>query len=224
MTFGKRQLMIGALVAALGTAVYLNWQFSGVQPVSVSGAEESSSVSKQLGQTTYVNTELSGEDAYFSDSSLSSDDIIDDDEESVAEKSEPEVKETAAVTDDKLDKLSSEQREFFLSEKEKRDDLYEETMEDLKDILEAADRSENAKTEAVKAADALAKNVKAQNDIETEIKAKGFSECIAAINNSCCTVILPKNELNDASVVTVKDIVSRHAGVEFENITITPVN
>ena len=53
MTFGKRQLMIGALVAALGTAVYLNWQFSGVQPVSVSGADESSSISKQLGQRSF---------------------------------------------------------------------------------------------------------------------------------------------------------------------------
>ena len=191
MTFGKRQLMIGALVAALGTAVYLNWQFSGVQPVSVSGADESSSISKQLGQTTYVNTELSGEEAYPSD-------ISDDAEQANAEETVPEAAETAAAADDKL---TGEQREFFRSEKEKRDDLHEETMEELKEILEAADSSENA----------------------TEIKAKGFSECITAINNSFCTVILPKNELNDASVVTVKDIVSRHAGVEFENITITPV-
>ncbi len=213
MTFGKRQLMIGALVAALGTAVYLNWQFSGVQPVSVSGADESSSISKQLGQTTYVNTELSGEEAYPSD-------ISDDAEQANAEETVSEAAETAAAADDKL---TGEQREFFRSEKEKRDDLHEETMEELKEILEAADSSENAKTEAVKAADSLAKTVKAQNDIETEIKAKGFSECITAINNSFCTVILPKNELNDASVVTVKDIVSRHAGVEFENITITPV-
>ena len=215
MTFGKRQLMIGALVAALGTAVYLNWQFSGVQPVSVSGAEESSSISKQLGQTTYVNTELSGEEAYPSDIVSNAD---------VSEEESTDAMETAASAEEKPDNLSSEQREFFMSEKEKRDELYEETMEDLKDILESADSSDNAKTEAVKAADALAKNIKAQNDIETEIKAKGFSECIAAINNSFCTVILPKNELNDASVVTVKDIVSRHAGVEFGNITITPVN
>ena len=90
MTFGKRQLMIGALVAALGTAVYLNWQFSGVQPVSVSGADESSSISKQLGQTTYVNTELSGEEAYPSD-------ISDDAEQANAEETVSEAAETAAA-------------------------------------------------------------------------------------------------------------------------------
>ena len=59
MTFGKRQLMVAAMVAALGTAVYLNWQFSGVEPVSVNDTSTSISTSKQLGQTTYVNTEVS---------------------------------------------------------------------------------------------------------------------------------------------------------------------
>ena len=28
MAFGKRQLVLAALVAALGAAVYLNWKFS----------------------------------------------------------------------------------------------------------------------------------------------------------------------------------------------------
>ena len=59
MTFGKRQLVIAAMVTALGTAVYLNWQFSGVEPVSVNDKPSSISTSKQLGQTTYVNTEVS---------------------------------------------------------------------------------------------------------------------------------------------------------------------
>ena len=59
MTFGKRQLVIAALVAALGAAVYLNWQFTGNTPAAVTQAEESSE--KQLGQTTYVNTEVSSQ-------------------------------------------------------------------------------------------------------------------------------------------------------------------
>ncbi len=70
MTFGKRQLLIAAMVAALGTAVYLNWQFSGVEPVSVNDDKQSVSVSKQLGQTTYVNTEVSGEKSEKSEKSM----------------------------------------------------------------------------------------------------------------------------------------------------------
>ena len=57
MTFGKRQLVIAAMVVALGSAVYLNWQFSGTTPVDVTSTDESTT--KQLGQTTYVNTEIS---------------------------------------------------------------------------------------------------------------------------------------------------------------------
>ncbi len=57
MNFGKRQIVMAALVAALGTAVYLNWQFS---PAStVTDGQEESLPEKQLGQTMYVNTELS---------------------------------------------------------------------------------------------------------------------------------------------------------------------
>lgn len=34
MKFGKRQIILGALILALGSAVYLNWQFGSVAPVN----------------------------------------------------------------------------------------------------------------------------------------------------------------------------------------------
>lgn len=205
MTFGKRQLVIGALVAALGAAVYLNWQFSGAQPVSVSESPESSAAEKQLGKTTYVNTEISEED---SSSHSGSEDIKDE-----------SAQETAAATAPS-EKLTQEQREFFGSERKKREELQERTMEDLTGLAEGTDGSETAKTEAVKAAQEMADAIKKQADIEAEIKTKGFAECIVSINNGSCTVILTKDELNDATAITVKDIVNRQTGISFENITI----
>ena len=105
MTFGKRQLLIGALVAALGAAVYLNWQFSAAQPVSVAGSSEASSV-KQLGQTTYVNTELSGEEAALTDSG-------NEGEEALPTEAEEQ-------TAEENDSLSAEQKEYFTSERKNR--------------------------------------------------------------------------------------------------------
>lgn len=212
MTFGKRQLLIGALVAALGAAVYLNWQFSGAKPVSVSESPESSVSQKQLGQTTYVNTELSGEEASPGEEPDS------EGTESSTEPSGESAKQTAA---EQCGSLTQEQREFFGSEKSKRDELQEKTMEDLTEIVGAAEGTDTAKTEAVKAAEVLADVIKKQGDIETEIRTKGFCECIVSINNSFCTVVVTKEELNDATAITIKDIVNRQAGIDFENITIT---
>ncbi len=220
MTFGKRQLVIAALVTALGTAVYLNWQFSGVEPVSVNDVPETSSVSKQLGQTTYVNTEVS-------------------DAEMSKPESKAETKKTAEVsqvsqspqvsqaledkTTEVTSRLSKEQQSYFSSERAKREQLQDQAAEALSDMIESASTSETAKKDAVKAAEKIAESIKVQGDIEAEIKTKGFEECLVSINNTTCTVIVPKGNLNDATAITIKDIVNRQAGIAFDKITVTEI-
>ncbi len=207
MTFGKRQLMIAAMVAALGTAVYLNWQFSGVEPVSVTDSRPAESVSKQLGQTTYVNTEVSGAKSEKSDVSKS--------ETSKKEKVKETVQEVSSI-------LTKEQQEYFSSERAKRTQSQDKAQEALSDIIEGS-TSETAKKDALKIAEKLANTIKAEGDIEAEIRTKGFSECLVSINNGNCTVIVAKGNLNEATALTVKDIVNRQAGIEFDKITVTEI-
>ena len=52
MKFGKKQLVLASLVLALGTAVYLNWQFAGTNRLPVDSA---SSTVSQLGAAQLVN-------------------------------------------------------------------------------------------------------------------------------------------------------------------------
>ena len=207
MTFGKRQLMVAAMVAALGTAVYLNWQFSGVEPVSVTDSQPSESVSKNLGQTTYVNTEVSGAKSEKSEVSKS--------ESSKAEKVKETVQEVSSI-------LTKEQQEYFSSEMAKRAQTQDKAQEGLEDIIEGS-TSETAKKDALKIAERLANTIKAEGDIEAEIKTKGFAECLVMINNGSCTVIVAKGNLNEATAVTIKDIVVRQAGIEFDRITVTEI-
>lgn len=58
MKFGKKQLVLASLVLALGAAVYLNWQFSGVNklPVSDTSSEVSQLGAAQLVNNAYVET------------------------------------------------------------------------------------------------------------------------------------------------------------------------
>ena len=53
MKFRKRQLILASLIIALGTAVYLNWQFSGNKALEVTNILDSSS--DELGEARYVN-------------------------------------------------------------------------------------------------------------------------------------------------------------------------
>ncbi len=219
MTFGKRQLLIGALVVALGAAVYLNWQFSGVQPVSTSAAEEASQT-KQLGQTVYVNTELSNESAEVSQETKEASKESSDksSKKSESTESEPSVIETAAELDSGL---TEEQYTFFQNAKQRRAEAHNTAVEALTEVIEAADSTDTDVKDAAAAAADLASTIKSEADAETEIKTKGFKECIVTINNGSCTVIVTEKELNDATAVTIKDIINRQTGIDFDKITIT---
>lgn len=199
MTFGKRQLVIAALVVALGAAVYLNWQFSGNDPVAVAGTEESST--KQLGQTTYVNTEVTSSEASKSGNK----------------------EESSTKTTDKTKAVAAESEEIsghFADERTKRAQSDAKAVETLSDIIEAASSSESAKKEAVSAAEELAKNIKAQSDTESEIKSKGFEDAFVSINNNNCNVMVYGGKLDDVSALAIKDIVNRQAGIAFDKITV----
>ena len=53
MAFGKRQLVLAALVVALGAAVYLNWQFSDNRALLATNTVTTSQ--KELGEAQSVN-------------------------------------------------------------------------------------------------------------------------------------------------------------------------
>ncbi len=52
MKFGKKQLVLASMVLALGAAVYLNWQFAGVNKLPV---QDTSSTVSELGAAQLVN-------------------------------------------------------------------------------------------------------------------------------------------------------------------------
>lgn len=68
MLLGKRQIVLSALVVALGLAIYLNWQYANVN-VATDGKLDnsgSSSSTKNYGEAELVNNNVSGSaDTYF---------------------------------------------------------------------------------------------------------------------------------------------------------------
>lgn len=202
MTFGKRQLVIASLVVALGAAVYLNWQFSDAENIVANESEVSSS--KQLGQTTYVNTELS--------STVST--------EKKSETSKEVSEKESDQTSNKTKTVNTEVSEgHFAAEKAKRDKSNEKTLESLADVMESTEDSNNK--DAASSAEKIASNIKVQTDIENEIITRGFEDALVIINNDNCSVSVFGGNLDDASAIVIKDIVNRQAGIDFDKITVS---
>ena len=55
------------------------------------------------------------------------------------------------------------------------------------------------------------------------IRPKGFSENVVSINGDYADVCIGMNELSQAQIAQIEDIVKRKTGIPAENITISPV-
>lgn len=198
MTFGKRQLVIAALVASLGAAVYLNWQFSGNAPAveTQTEAQSSRASDSSLGKTTYVNTTPT----------------------------EQSSKQTSSQESSRSETSQSSSTGAFDNERKKRAKADAEALEVLSDIIESASNGEQAKKDAVAASEALAAAIKVTADLENMIAMKGFDDVYVAVNNDSCTVTVKGGELTEENLLSIRDLVNRQAGISFDKITVSGVS
>lgn len=202
MKFGKRQLVLAALVVALGAAVYLNWQFADNNALI---QQTSASANKEIGQAQFVNN--------------STDSSVSKDKNTGGNTSSNSSKDTGG----KKTQPSEDALAYFAQVKVERQKTHDGAVDLAKEVLEAADSSDEAKKEAVVKAAEIAKNMEQETNIESLIKAKGFSQCLAFIQNGECSIVVCKGELDDDGVISIKDIVAGQSGIEFDNIKITEV-
>ena len=203
MKIGKRQLVLASLVLALGAAVYLNWVFSGDQKLVATDALTSE---KEYGQAQLVNA--SGET--LEESALSQ-----APEESTAESgTEPETASTAGKIH------SATLAEARLSRQQARDSATEL----LEDFLKEGDASsEELKAAAEKAAE-IADAILQEDNIENLIKAKGYEDCVAMLENGECNIMVMLETAQPNDAVVIKDIVRGQTDLAYDKIKIIEVD
>lgn len=174
---GRRRMVTAALVMALGTAVYLNWQFSGNQELL---ASDTLSSEREMGTAQLVNGDAEETDA------------------SAAE----------------------EQESVFTQAKLSRQKARDEAVEMLEEVLKDSESSEEAKKEAVAQSAVIAQNVLKENNIENLVKAKGYADCVAVIQDDECSVIVGQKLENASDAVVIQDIVVGQTDFAPEKIKI----
>lgn len=200
MKFGKRQLVLAALVVALGAAVYLNWQFSDNSDLLAANTTVESG--KELGEAEFVNNNTA--------SSLTS-----STEENTSSSSADGDSSSSSASN-----ISSSAEQYFAQAKVSRQQARDDAVDSLKEIIDSVQSSESAKAEAVKQAAEIAKNIEQESNIENLIKAKGFAECLAFLQNGECSVVVSSTGLLDNEAITIKDIVAGQSGISYDKIKI----
>ena len=116
--------------------------------------------------------------------------------------------------------LSKEQQGYFASERAKRQSAQDGVIDRAKEIFDTENASEDEKSEAQRDVEKMLKTFTLQDSIESIVKAKGFTDCLCYISDEGVTVIVPKEQLNDAAALMIDDAVTAHYKVSYENISI----
>ena len=103
-----------------------------------------------------------------------------------------------------------------LSRQQARDEALE--------VLQSVAKNTSALPEAVEAALAdiakIAEDIDSESKIETIVKAKGFDDCIAVINDGSATIIVKTDGLLASQVAQINEIVYEQSGILPTNLKI----
>ena len=203
MAIRKRQLVLAALVVALGAAVYLNWQFGGNSQIVDAGT----SVSDKELAAQLVNGSVDS-----SPSSAVSEAVSSAVSGNVASEASSEAANTGANTDVNT---------YFAQARLERQKSRDASQELVQKVLDDTTADENTKTEAANQAAEISQNIVTETNIENLVKSKGFVDCVAFIQNGACNVVVQKDgEFASADAIAIKDIVVAQAKISADKITI----
>lgn len=210
MGFGKRQLILAALVVSLGAAVYLNWQFSDHGQITAVDANASG---QELGAAQLVNgSVVSSEDDEISMGEESASETIVGMESSVASSDAvEEIQQTEGnVTED-----------YFTEASINRQKTRDEAVELLNGILNNSEATAEETQQAVEQSSVIAKNMLSESNIESMVRSKGYTNCVAFIQNDECSLVVGKEtEFTEEDAAAIRDIVVDQSSVPYSNIKI----
>ena len=115
---------------------------------------------------------------------------------------------------------NAEEENYFTATALNRQHSRDEAIDVLKLVCESEESTEEAKAEATAKISQIAVDIQNENNIETLVKAKGFTECVAIISEGSVSVIVGAEELQAAEAAQILAIVYDTTGVNPENVSI----
>ena len=206
--FKKNQLIITALALMIAVAGYLSF-------TDKNGKDEKVAMEASA-DTADLSYEISAED------DLAEADIFTEDNSSEA------VSAADGVVEESLENpgeavMASSSMDYASEMKLGREQVRSKNKETLLEIINNTNIDEAAKQDALNQMVAMTDIAERENAAEMLLEAKGFTDVVVSITDNTADVVLDMGEVTDAKRAQIEDIVKRKAGIEAENIIITPI-
>lgn len=198
--FKRNQIIIAALAVMIAAAGYLN--YSGTL---FPGETDSQETSADLASQELLD--ISEEDM-----SASTQDIESQDDDGNVEGTPGE----AVLT-------SGGAQGVVAEAKVSREQVRAQNKESLMEIIDNENLSDEQKQDAVNQMVAMTDLAEKEVAAETLLASKGFTDTVVSLTEDSADVVVHAQELTDANLAQIEDIITRKTGVPAQNVVITPV-
>jgi len=130
---------------------------------------------------------------------------------------EPEMTETVPV----ISTAKAEGENYFASARKERDSARSQAEELIREIAENEESTADAKAEADNKLKKSAENIKAEGEIESFVKAKGYEDCITYVEDDEIRVIVKAEKLESDKVAQISEIVVSKTNYKPSQIVIS---
>lgn len=113
--------------------------------------------------------------------------------------------------------------DYFAEARLNRTKARDEAMELLKSVVADTNNTEEARNQATQEIGVIATNIEKEANIESLIKAKGFSDCVAVIGGGNVNIVVKSSGLQANEAAQLNEIVVNETGISADKIKIIEV-
>ena len=112
---------------------------------------------------------------------------------------------------------------YFEKARKERENTYNDAVSEYEEIEKSTKVSEEDKSKAYQAHIQLVERSEKQTNIESLIKAKGFSDCLVIIGEKEINAVVAAESLSESELLQIQDLILSVVEVPLEQIKIIPI-
>ena len=116
-----------------------------------------------------------------------------------------------------------EDKDYFATAQKDRQTALDEAQQLVEETLKSANVTDDEREKALNAINQIAARVEKANNIETLLKAKGFSKAVVVIGDNDVNVIVKSEGVTTAQTLQIQDIVTAQTQIPLSNIKIITI-
>ncbi|MBR7092982.1 MAG: SpoIIIAH-like family protein [Clostridia bacterium] len=113
--------------------------------------------------------------------------------------------------------------DYFTQARQNRQAAHQESVDLIRDVMDNVKADANTQKQAADRLEALTGIMEKESKIENLVKAAGFSECLAYIEEGSCYVVVRAAALTDAQALQISGIATDQSGLAAQKISIVTV-